>query len=274
MVSLGSSDSDQNSLSKVANNFIIDRCYIHGHPDARIRRGISLNSEYTNILNSYISDIHVLVTDTDCQAIAALNGPGKYLIQNNYLEASSENVLIGGNDPHITNLVPSDIVIRHNLMSKNVSWYTRTPACNVKNIFELKNARRVSIRENIMENNWVGAQQGYGILFTVRNQGGTAPWSTIEDVDFSDNIVRNTPAAINILAEDDLYSSENIKNLRITYNLISSISTIQTTLDTQFGKCVQLVNVPSGSPGTENLTINHNTCVGKGNYHAFIYGDN
>ncbi|HYP26977.1 MAG TPA: hypothetical protein VE262_09680, partial [Blastocatellia bacterium] len=48
---------------------------------------------------------------------------------------------------------------------------------SVKNIFELKNARRVLVDGNVFENNWVDGQNGTAILFTVRNQEGTAPWS-------------------------------------------------------------------------------------------------
>jgi len=35
-----------------------------------------------------------------------------------------------------------------------------------------------------------------GATFTVRNQDGTAPWSTVEDVTFSNNIVRHTGSAV------------------------------------------------------------------------------
>ena len=43
------------------------------------------------------------------------NGPGPFLIENNYLEAAGENVMFGGSDPSIANLVPSNITIRRNL---------------------------------------------------------------------------------------------------------------------------------------------------------------
>ncbi|MGC2238021.1 MAG: FG-GAP-like repeat-containing protein [Pyrinomonadaceae bacterium] len=269
MVSLGSSDSDQNTLAKVAHHFIIDRCYIHGHVDGELRRGIALNSEYTDIVNSYISEVHQV--EDDSQAIGGWNGPGQYLIENNYLEAASENILFGGSDPSISNLVPSDIVIRHNLVTKKLSWYSRTPPWKVKNILELKNARRVNIVENIFENNWAHAQSGFGILFTVRNQSGTAPWSTIEDVTFNYNTVRNTPSSISVLAQDYKFPSQNVKNLSINYNLISSISTLPLNPDANNGRCVQVLG--GGSFGTQNLTLNHNTCVGFGSYPAFIYGD-
>ena len=52
----------------------------------------------------------------------------------------------------------------------------------MKNLFELKNARRVLVEGNLMEYVWQEAQIGYAILLTPRNQDGKAPWVTIEDV--------------------------------------------------------------------------------------------
>ena len=68
------------------------------------------------MLNSYISDIKAV--NADSQAIAGYNGAGPFTIENNYLEAAGENVLFGGADPAVTNLVPSDIVLRRNHLFK------------------------------------------------------------------------------------------------------------------------------------------------------------
>jgi hypothetical protein len=104
------------------------------------------------------------------------NGPGPYLIANNYLEASGENIMFGGADPYIANLVPSDITIRQNYISKPLSW--RGQAWIVKNLLELKNAQRVTIDGNLIENNWAAAQPGVAIVLTPRNQDGNSPWSS------------------------------------------------------------------------------------------------
>jgi hypothetical protein len=47
------------------------------------------------------------------------------VITNSYLEASGENLMFGGADPSVPNLVPADIVISHNLVSKRLAWRTR-----------------------------------------------------------------------------------------------------------------------------------------------------
>src|SRR5205807_148082 len=156
-----------------------------------VRRAIMLNSARTAVVDSYVSDLHE--AGADSQALAGWNGPGPFKIVNNYLEGAGENVMFGGVDPSITNLVPSDIEIRQNYIFKQPSW--RGASWSVKNLLELKNAQRVLIDGNLLENNWANAQNGFGVLFTVRNQAGTAPWSTVRDVTFRNTIVRTTGPA-------------------------------------------------------------------------------
>ena len=90
----------------------------------------------------------------------------------------------------------------------------------VKNLFELKNARRVLVEGNLFENNWVDGQPGYAIVFTPRGEGGAAPWATIEDVTFRYNIIRNVAAGFNLLARDDNGASGTMRRVRIADNLV------------------------------------------------------
>ena len=63
-------------------HLLLDRLYIHGHSQFGSKRGIALNSADTSILNSQISNIKGQGIDT--QAICGWNGPGPYLIENNF----------------------------------------------------------------------------------------------------------------------------------------------------------------------------------------------
>src|SRR4051794_28819260 len=72
-------------------DLVVDRCYIHGDPDRGQKRGIAMNSASTIVAGSYISDIKS--ASQDAQAIAGWSGPGPFLIENNYLEASGENFM-------------------------------------------------------------------------------------------------------------------------------------------------------------------------------------
>jgi hypothetical protein len=200
---------------------VFDRIYVHGDPTAGQKRGIALNSGLTQIINSYISDIKAVGQDS--QAIAGWNGTGPYVIENNYLEAAGENLLFGGADPHVADLVPSDIVVRNNVMSKPLEW--RDSKWQVKNAFELKNARRVLVEGNVFEHVWAAAQTGFAVLFTVRNQDGRAPWSVIEDVTFHYNVIRRAAGAINITGYDDNHPSRQTRRIRIAHNLMYDIGT-------------------------------------------------
>lgn len=361
-------EGNETNVAQLPHDLEIDRCYIHGHPMADISRGIALNSASSDIMNSRVSEIHGLGFDT--QAIAGWNGPGPFRIINNYLEAAGENVMFGGADPKISQLVPSDIEFRRNHCSKPLSWkegilarpegvsalgsaapgnlapatyYYRITArgragysttatsgaspevaaslqpgqssvsiewnpvdratqyrvyrtsdgpeastrrwtyCtaagrsfidsgnsegagdstppdfgtlwSVKNLFELKNARRVVIDGNLFENNWVDSQSGFAIQFTVRNQDGKANWSTVEDITFTDNIVRHTAAGMNILGRDNSYPSEQVQRVDIIGNLFYDVGGAQWGGNGRFLQITETVGV----------MVDHNTILHTGN---------
>ena len=137
---------DETSIAGLPSYIVLDRLYIHGDPVSGALRGVLANSSYTNIVNCYISDIKHLWADS--QAIESWNGSGPFQIINNYLEAAGENIMFGGGLASIANLVPSNILIRHNHIFKPLSWKKDDPtyagtAWIVKNSFEIKNPRHV-----------------------------------------------------------------------------------------------------------------------------------
>ncbi|TLY42810.1 MAG: hypothetical protein E6K59_08050, partial [Nitrospirae bacterium] len=229
------------------NNIVVDRCYIHGPAGQQAGRGVALNGKSMAVIDSYLSDFK----DTfDAQAIAGWNGAGPFKIVNNYLEATGENILFGGADPTIVDLVPSDIEIRGNHLFKPTAW--RTQLWTVKNLFELKNARRVLFEGNVLEHSWVSGQDGYAILLTVRNQDGGAPWSTIEDVTLRKNIIRHANAGLDILTADDPNVSQNMKRVLIEDNVFEDLSTTWGSL----GRFIVYLGYAGAS---EDMTIEHNT---------------
>jgi hypothetical protein len=219
IIALGTSGSSQTDMSHMPHTLVFDRVYVHGDPVVGQKRGIALNSANTHITNSYFEDFKAI--GQDAQAIAGWNGAGPFLIENNYTEGAGENLIFGGSDPSVPNLVPSDIIIRRNVFTKPLAW--RSERWQVKNAFELKNARRVLVEGNVFENVWQASQPGHAVLFTVRNQDGRGPWSVVEDVTFQYNIIRHASAAINILGHDNNHPSGQTKRLRISHNLIYDI---------------------------------------------------
>lgn len=244
------------AIEALPHHIIIDRCYVHGDAKEGARRGISLNSAHTAVVDSYFSDFKERTADA--QAIAGWNGPGPFRIAGNYLEASGENIMFGGGDPAISGLVPADIEVVRNHLAKPLRWKKDDPSFGgvewaVKNLFELKNARRVLVDGNLFEYNWPHAQNGFAILFTVRNQDGGAPWSVVEDVTFTNNLVRHVAAGINILGRDDNHPSEQTRRIAIRNNVFLDVGGPWGN-----GRLFQLLE------GTSGVSIEHNTAFQTG----------
>jgi hypothetical protein len=255
LVKLGNGGRDQNSLKVVAHHFILDRMYVHGDPSKNCFRCVAMNSAHTAVIDSYLAEGHA--QGFDAQAICGWNGPGPFKIVNNYLEGSGENVMFGGADPHVSDLVPSDIEFRYNHCFKPLSWKIDDPAYAgipwaVKNLFELKNARRVLIEGNVFENNWVHAQNGTAILFTVRNQDGKAPWCAVQDVTMINNVVRNSPTGFVVMGEDSPNRSQQSQRFLIHNNLFERIERMAFYI----------------TSAADDVEIDHNTFV-PANYMAF-----
>ncbi|HEY0427325.1 MAG TPA: hypothetical protein VGC76_05925 [Pyrinomonadaceae bacterium] len=243
LVALGS---DTQTEPEIPHHIEIDRCYLHQNSQGVTRRGIALNSAETDIKNSYLSGFAGKEQET--QAIAGWNGSGKYKIINNYLEAGAENVLFGGSDPSIKNLVPTDIEIRNNLMTKPLEWRGKV---TIKCTFELKNARNVRVVGNIIENSF----DEIAVRITVRNQDGSAPWSTIEDVVMQNNIIRNSGGGINFLGTDDNNKSAVMKRVEVTNNLFTGIDA------DKFGADGRFILISDG----EDINVSNNTVFASGN---------
>jgi len=181
------------SSKGTADHIVFDRLWLHGAPQDETRLGVTL-SGMTNvaIVDSYFSDFHCIAVSGTCSDAHAIGGgvsytqDGPFKIENNFLEASGEAIMFGGGPATFS---PSDIEILNNHFWKPWQWMPGNPnfigapdghSFIVKNHLELKNAVRVLVEANLMENNWGGfSQTGYGILLTPRNQptkGGLGPY--------------------------------------------------------------------------------------------------
>jgi hypothetical protein len=180
-------------------NIFFDRVYVHGSPTHWVKRGIALNAVNGVVVDSHISDIKGLGQDTQAVYVANTFGPTKLV--NNFFEAAGENVMFGGSDPTLPNAVPSDIEIRGNYFYKPLAWKSLPSPSDpwlVKNIFELKSARRVLISGNVFENSWVHGQIGYGLLFKSTNQNGGCTWCVTEHVTVENNLIKNVNVGVSL----------------------------------------------------------------------------
>ncbi|HXW08850.1 MAG TPA: hypothetical protein VD833_26705 [Vicinamibacterales bacterium] len=249
------------SAADTPRELVLERLLIRGDDTAGQKRGIALNSGTATVRDSYISGIGA--RGQDSQAICGWNGPGPFTIENNFLEAAGENVMFGGADPSVPGLVPGDIVIRGNHLTKRPDWYRgRRAVWVVKNLLELKNARRVLVEHNVLEHSWRSGQSGFAVLFHVRNQDGRSPWSVVEDITFQYNLVRHAGAAISIHGRDDSHPSGQTKDLRIRHNLIYDIDAERWGGN---GRFLQIGDAP------RDILIDHNTVLQTGTA-LYIYG--
>jgi hypothetical protein len=212
-------------------DLVLDRLYIHGDPVLGGRRGISLNSRETDILNSYISDFKTTSVDNDTQAINGTRGTYDVTIQNNYLEASAQSVMFGGGNVPSAGEIPTKIRILRNYFVKPLRWKQGEPTFEgtrwaAKTLFELKYARDVLVEGNVFNNSWVQADQaGYAIVFTVKSQNTANTWVTVERVDFRNNIICHAGAGILILGRDRTGTRNlgTVSNITIKNNLFHDI---------------------------------------------------
>ena len=180
---------------------------------------------YAAIIDSFLSDFHCTSANGLCgdsQAIAGGSGDnpgGPYKIVNDFLEASTETILMGGGRSTTT---PADIEIRRNHFFKPMIWkpgnsgYTGGVAGNpfgVKNHLEFKNARRVLFEGNVLQNNWGGfSQSGYSIVLTPKNQNhygtGICPICQVTDVTIRYSTISHTGAGISVVTGLDLPATE------------------------------------------------------------------
>jgi uncharacterized protein (TIGR03437 family) len=257
-------DGSATSLSQLPTDMILDRSYLHGNSMCNCQRGVAFNGIREAVIDSYISEIHY--QGVDSQAICGWAGAGPFKIVNNYLEAAGENIMFGGAPPAITNLIPSDIEIRRNLLSKQMAWMT-SRLWAVKNLFELKNAQRLMVDGNIFENNWIQSQVGFAILFQGIPQSDTDLWSTVQDVTFTNNLVRHSANGINFCGGCWYATSPDPGNSRV-----ARVYFANNVLDDINGSTYDGGTGSSGGGGlafqvlsnVSDLAIEHNTVLNTG----------
>jgi hypothetical protein len=256
-----------------ADHVILDRLWVHGTAQDETVRGIMLGpTGHVAIVDSYFNDFHCVAKTGSCgdtQAIAGGlgSGPmGPYKIVNNFLEASGENVMFGGGSGTAT---PADIQMSHNHMFKPLTWMkgqtgyvggTNGNSFIVKNLLELKNAQRVLVEGNIMEDSWGGfSQVGFAILLTPKNPGSTSPCPPcqVTDVTIRYNSIRHVGAGLqlaNALSDNGTAALDG-QRYSIHDIVVDDLDGVKYTGPSEFAQ----VTVSAGAPLLQNVTINHVT---------------
>ena len=242
------------TLVTTGDDMLIEDCILAGSAEGQ-HRGIRAESRNVTVRRTSIKGIWHSV---DTQAISGDNGTKGLLVEDCQLEASGENVCFGGSDPTSEANIPQDITFRRCSFSKPLEWRP-LPACTNKNLFELKNAKRVLVEDCTMAYSWVDGQTGFAIVLTVRNQNNTAPYSTIEDVTFRRVQVSHCAAGIQILGRD--YTNPSGQMKRVTFEDVTV-----TDISPEWGSNQRVIQMGNGG---EDLTFRRCMFSGSGINSAF-----
>lgn len=213
------------NLIQMGDNSIVQQCVLVGSASGQ-HRGIWADAKKMQISESYIYNIWL---DIDTQAILCYNGCNGLLVSDCYLEASGENFLSGGADADSVDKLPTDITFDNCDFVKPLAWKDKI---SVKNLFEIKAGKKITLKNSRLANCWTSGQTGYGILLTVRNQDGKAPFSVIEDVLIDNCDMSNVGAGFQHLGTDDTNPSGKQSRMTISNNRIQ--------LNTDFGAARQI----------------------------------
>ncbi len=88
----------QNTVAEAPQYLTLTQCDLHGDPDAGQHGGLYLSSQDTRVTHNSFTDFKSL---SETQAITEINGVGPFLIENNLIEATGENIMFGGGDSQL-----------------------------------------------------------------------------------------------------------------------------------------------------------------------------
>ena len=205
--------------------------YTLGH-----RRGIMVNAPNVVIERLTAYNMH---HQDDAWCIAGWDNTINLQVRDCQLEASGETIIFGGATTKSAERIPQDILIENCTFIKPSSWKTQANT-NVKNLFEIKCGKRITVRNVRMFGCWPAGQAGFTILVTVRNQDNDSPWVTCEDITFSGIMAREVACGLQIDGHDK-NPNEGVKRL--------TIENSQFHLNAPDGKLIQI------GGGAEDVTI-------------------
>jgi regulation of enolase protein 1 (concanavalin A-like superfamily) len=238
------------SETKMPHNFVFWHCAFRptSESSVNIKNAITVNGHSVTVLDSYLgpNSYH----GNESHGIGLTYGT-KLSFVNNFNGAASIPILVGGATSLIEGATSADIEYRQNYNFRNPAWQTDTSRARaIKNLFELKNAIRVVVEGNRMENNWVDAQAGHAILFQCVFDSGD--WCKIEDVDFRNNFILNS-TSIGTVNGREYMRGTNVRRMAFRNNLWQNIN------PPAYGNSSNPTPHLSISRGPLDIRLEHNT---------------
>ncbi len=258
-------------------HIVLDRDWVHGTSQDETARGLfTAGGTYIAAVDSFFTDFHCISVSGACVDSQAISGGvgdaamGPYKIVDNFLEASGENILLGGG---AATVAPTDIEIRRNHFFKPLIWMKGQPgfvggadgnAFVVKNHFELKNAQRVLFEGNIADNVWGGFSQfGFSVLLTPKNQSGAngtnvCPSCLVTDVTIRYSTFSHMGSGITVGNGASDNGGVPLDGERFSIHDITVDDVNPTVYNGQGGYLLE-IGQTTGAPTLQHLHINHIT---------------
>ena len=192
---------------------VFDRCYLHGElkRDFGARGGIFVMGNYMSVEDSVLRWFKSWGTHS--QAIWVSDGDGPVRIHNNYVDAASQNIFLGGGGSARKDF-PKNVTITHNHVRKdqdfldNPTWNSNTNGgynFNWSFLFETKSAQYVLLEGNIFEHTNAASAAHQDTCLSMQNQNNYQQaswaehyetWARAEDFTVRYNICRHVGGSI------------------------------------------------------------------------------
>ena len=256
---IGENSINQTSVGQAPLNITLDNVLVMSH---RGKRGIEIHGAQVYLIDCQVLDLYD-PAGQDSQAVYVGNAPGPIKITGGRYSAGSEVILFGGDVTKIPNLTPSDILIDGVELFRPIEWRLDGVKRKVKNIFELKNAKNVVLRNSKLHGCWVDGQQGEAIVLTPALDGEpkTPPLQSgnVQNVLIEDCEIYDVSSGFNMLGRHySAYTPDAMSNI--------VVRRVKITASKAFGGRGQLALI-AGEPGSitfDSVTVK---CDGS----SFIY---
>ena len=174
-------------------------------------RGIHADGEGMLIDNCVVDDCWLI--GRDAQALYGQDGTKNLLALDSYFGGAAQSIMFGGGDPSNKSNIPQNIIIQRCKLGKSLDKWSKA---QIKCSLELKNCKNFQLIDSELIG--AGTSQGQGaylMVFTPRNQGGNAPYSTVQNVLIKNCVGSKAAGIANFLGTDDIKISGPLRNLTI-----------------------------------------------------------
>lgn len=262
-----------------AHHIIFDRCRLTGldYPQ-RIQNLINSEASYLAFTGNYMDKVSYWLPNSSAGSnstetqIFNISGGDMLLFDNNMLEGSGFGIISSDDTTGMTSNV---VVTRNDILkpsryrlgsTENAAaggWFYHARHC-----IELKNGERWLIDGNVCDGNFATVNNGHFIAFSPRP--GTVSTRKLQDIQFTNNTMRNGPAGIYVIGHNDLVGLQMsvARRILIANNQMLGIDGAAFSVlgGTRIGHCFTV------QFGVEDLTLRHNLCRdNKGLWPAFLW---